>query len=80
MARPRLTAGLRWAPEYGPAMKTPHMTAKPQAIVITIHPAPLAFDFSSVQAAHTPSPSSIITIVPMNSKRHLSNNEISIVF
>ena len=60
-------------------MKTPHITANPQAIVITIQPAPLALDFSSVQAAHTPSPRRIITIVPMNSNTHLSKSVSSIL-
>ena len=67
-ARPRVTTGLRCAPDTGPAMSTPIITAKPQPRVMTTQPAPFALEWLREEAAQTPSPSSTSTSVPMNSK------------
>ena len=80
MARPSDTAGLRWAPEYGPAMNTPHITAKPHAIVMTAQPAPSAFVFFRQHPATTPSPRSMSMKVPMNSNRQALSNIFYVCF
>src|SRR6267154_2099557 len=68
-ANPSVTAGFRCASllPQAIAVKTPHMTANAQPVVMTIHPLPSAFDFFRSTAATTPSPSKIRIRVPRNS-------------
>src|SRR5271154_5980231 len=64
-----VTAGFRCAPglPQAIAVKTPHITAKAHAEVMTIQPAFSAFVFLRSTLATTPSPSRIRTMVPRNS-------------
>src|SRR5215470_16727083 len=72
MAKPRVTAGFKWAPGLPQAMavNTPLMTAIAQPAVMTIQPEFSAFDFFRRTPATTPSPRRIKTRVPMNSPSH----------
>src|SRR5215469_1263118 len=75
MANPRVTAGLMKASllPHATAVNTPAITANAQPLVITIQPAPSAFERFNKTFATTPSPSNIKTSVPMNSPKHFTN-------
>src|SRR5664279_3118576 len=72
MARPRVTAGFRCAPLYGPATTTPEKTASPHASVMTIQPPANAFDLFNRTPATTPSPRRIRIMVPIISATNAS--------
>src|SRR5215472_3066146 len=69
MAAAKVTAGLMCASGLpkATAVKMPHNTANAQPVVMTIQPAPSAFERFSSTLATTPSPNRISTSVPANS-------------
>src|SRR6516162_6415189 len=81
MANPRVTAGLMKASRLPQAIavNTPAITANAHPLVITIQPAPSAFERFSRTLATTPSPSRIKTSVPMNSPKHFASIDGSLV-
>src|SRR4051812_34823377 len=74
---PRVTAGLRCAPENWPTAYAPAMTPKPHPKVITIQPEFSAFDLARRTAATTPSPRRISSMVPMISAGMMSTRLLS---
>src|SRR6267378_6084929 len=74
-AKPIVTAGFRCASPLPQAIavNTPAITANAQPLVITIQPAPSAFERLSKTFATTPSPSNTRMSVPMNSPKHFPN-------
>src|SRR5215469_15684576 len=75
MAKPKVTAGLRCASLLPQAIdtNTPAITANAQPLVMTIQPAPSAFERFSRTPATTPSPNRISISVPMNSPKHFAS-------
>src|SRR5690606_13326103 len=67
LARPRVTAGCRWAPLMSPTAYTPMATARAHPVVMTIQPAFWPLDRASRTLATTPSPSRMRIMVPMSS-------------
>src|SRR5262250_2846437 len=74
-AKPKVTAGLICASglPHAIATNTPAITANAQPLVMTIQPAPSAFERLSKTFATTPSPNRINTSVPMNSPKHFAH-------
>src|SRR6516165_11690954 len=77
MANPRVTAGLMKASllPQAIAVNTPAITANAQPLVITIQPAPSAFERFSKTFATTPSPNKTSMSVPTNSPKHFASIE-----
>src|ERR1700684_2931564 len=55
------------------AVNTPAITANAHPLVITIHPAPSAFERFKTTFATTPLPSKMSMSVPMNSPKHFAS-------